>query len=437
MDPNNFVGPSSSGYDVYVNGQKVGSFSDLNSAQNAFNSAQGGGTGGGNGAGSISSQHRQDLQTAGYGDWNNPNLTEADYNRISANAQAGGGTDTSGSLQKLLDAIATGDTQKFQEAIREFNVSAAEKQREFDAAQAAQQGQFNTSTTEGARQFSLANALKQQEDYSGLASDLLKTASSLRGPQDYYQYQKMLSGGRDLMSQLYGNQPNAAFSQVQGKLTPTSLTDVMTQLGFKQAPQTPTSFYDPVSKGLITPPVMDTGGKVKGPDGAHVLAILKVGEKVTPAGKSSKSSSSEGSKKPLLTWKGLPIFDAGGVVSLPDPFGTGPKFPGTLSTIPTIKRGPTLLPSGAKPIPSVPVPPVAPTTAPRPYQINPAVYDTLGATGQSLLRSLAEDEGWDWNDYLGQINAQRPQGIAPAMSIYEYFMSPGAHSSTEGMAGAY
>jgi hypothetical protein len=53
------------------------------------------------------------------------------------------------------------------------------------------------------------------------------------------------------------------------------------------------------------------------------------------------------------------------------------------------------------------------TRTPNPWQVNPAVWDSMGETGQQLALSFAEDEGWDANDYQRQINATRPQGRAP------------------------
>ena len=43
MDPQNFVGPSGDGWDVYVGGKLVGHYTDLNAAQSAFNTAKGAG----------------------------------------------------------------------------------------------------------------------------------------------------------------------------------------------------------------------------------------------------------------------------------------------------------------------------------------------------------------------------------------------------------
>jgi hypothetical protein len=60
------------------------------------------------------------------------------------------------------------------------------------------------------------------------------------------------------------------------------------------------------------------------------------------------------------------------------------------------------------------------TRAPNPWQVNPAVWDSMGETGQQLALSFAEDEGWDANDYQRQINATRPQGRAPRASSFGF-----------------
>lgn len=56
----------------------------------------------------------------------------------------------------------------------------------------------------------------------------------------------------------------------------------------------------------------------------------------------------------------------------------------------------------------------------KPWQVNPAVWDSLGNMGQQLALSFAEDEGWDAGDYQAQINATRPQGYAPKSVTTQY-----------------
>lgn len=48
--------------------------------------------------------------------------------------------------------------------------------------------------------------------------------------------------------------------------------------------------------------------------------------------------------------------------------------------------------------------------APRPWQVNPGVWDSLGGIGQQLALGAAEAEGYDADDYERQINAARPRG---------------------------
>ncbi len=48
-----------------------------------------------------------------------------------------------------------------------------------------------------------------------------------------------------------------------------------------------------------------------------------------------------------------------------------------------------------------------------PWKVNPAVWDSLGPIGQGLTRSAAQEEGWDPDEYVRQINLTRPTGSAP------------------------
>lgn len=77
-------------YTTVIGGQPVFTGSK-SGAEGAFNSAKGGGGVTTSPTGSISSEHREGLRRAGYPDWANPNLTEADFQRISSGAQRGGG----------------------------------------------------------------------------------------------------------------------------------------------------------------------------------------------------------------------------------------------------------------------------------------------------------------------------------------------------------
>ncbi len=59
-------------------------------------------------------------------------------------------------------------------------------------------------------------------------------------------------------------------------------------------------------------------------------------------------------------------------------------------------------------------------TLPLPHQISPAVWDSLGSVGQQLVLGLAEQAGWDANEFLRQLTAARPQGWAAPSTAYRY-----------------
>lgn len=448
MDANNFVGAQGNGYVVYVGGQQVGNYSNLNDAQNAFNSAQ-----------------SAAASSAGSG-------------------AGGGGGGGGGSMQAILDAIASGDTQQFNEAVR----------------------QYNDTLTNNDYQFSTDTALKQQEDYANLADKLLTTAASLRGPQDYFQYDQYLNGGKNLFQQLYGNQPAAAFGGYSGPTPqPATIQSLMQSLGFSQAPQMPNSFYNASNNSLTqlptpgtgqstiynpntpapapaaatgTPaagaapapiPTFDKGGPVKGRPGQHILAILKVGERVIPTNDSDSASQANGAgnyrglRGPLYHIGGIPVFDAGGVVGAdPTPTATPAATPATPAATNTgnVSMEPVKAPSttywgtptgdASKAFtPSWMNPPQTPTSdptqpnangqqpVPLPHQINPAVFNSLGPTGLALLQSAVTAAGWDWNDYLSQYQKSLPEGNAPAYSVMSWYTPGAARASTEGYAGAY
>ena len=50
---------------------------------------------------------------------------------------------------------------------------------------------------------------------------------------------------------------------------------------------------------------------------------------------------------------------------------------------------------------------------PRPYHVNPMVWDSMGNVGQQLALGAAEQEGYDPDDWMRQLNESRPQGQAP------------------------
>lgn len=58
--------------------------------------------------------------------------------------------------------------------------------------------------------------------------------------------------------------------------------------------------------------------------------------------------------------------------------------------------------------------------APRPNQVNPALWDALSPSGRQLALGLAEDTGYDATDYEQIINNTRPVGQAPRTATVGY-----------------
>lgn len=63
----------------------------------------------------------------------------------------------------------------------------------------------------------------------------------------------------------------------------------------------------------------------------------------------------------------------------------------------------------------------------KPWQVNPAVWDSMGDTGRQLSLGFLEKAGWDPNDYQRQINATRPMGQAPRSVQTQYAQPRGAY----------
>lgn len=89
-----------------------------------------------------------------------------------------------------------------------------------------QQGRFDTQRT------------NDRSLYSSLAQSLLNAAVE-RGskPEDYFKYNQMLSGGKDIVQQLFGDQPTADWSGFTGGEPQAGrVTDILDRLGLPQIP---------------------------------------------------------------------------------------------------------------------------------------------------------------------------------------------------------
>lgn len=443
----NYVARNAQGtYDVVINGVNHGPYATQQEAEQQYNTLMGQSnapatpTDNGktyntpNGPKTLA-QMRTELSTAGYNGPSDDASIIAAYNSTVSGAGATGGTPTGGanpaaSAQKLLDAIASGNTQAAEEAAKEFQQDLAEKQREFDANQQA----------------------GQQKNYQDLATTLLNTAAQLQGPANYYQFDQYASGGRDLMNTLFGNQPRAAFSTPTGTNTPMTLSQLMQELGFKQVPQATTSTSSTAATTAPQAAVtadqinqMASGMKIDPTiiqdyvNQNHALPSLdQLSTFMQANGYSNPNGSLTGKKGPSVVGYTPQAATTSTPAAQPaSPTGkmsvmgtTTPATPGMTTTSAAMEKMPT--------IPGYEKSPGTDWSNPQtesqeqaqefatklantaPYQVNPAVWDSLSPDTQLFVQSALKSKGWDPNEWLKQLNAARPQGTAPRQNPMTY-----------------
>lgn len=147
-----------------------------------------------------------------------------------------GGSTASSGISGLIDAAAYGNTQNFELEKQKVDAAIEDANRRYqlaknadDRAAALQDWQF--------WQGEQNRILAEQSRYTDLAKTLLNAAVEKSSrPNDYYQYNKLMSGGRDIFSQVSGGaQP--AFQAAAGPFEPGNITDILARLGvpaFKQ-----------------------------------------------------------------------------------------------------------------------------------------------------------------------------------------------------------
>ncbi len=336
-------------------------------------------------------QMQDGLRGAGWGgNYDDPASVIAAYNQTAS----GSGSKTGGSgnpAQDLLDAIASGDQQKFDEAVKEY----------------------------------------QQTSSTNLATSLLGTASQLGGPENYDKFVQYTSGGRNLWEQLFGNQPRPDFSAPTGPITPETITTLLQRLGMIPATPAPTSVNPQAPAGSV-PVATQQNVSVTPP---ATPAVTPSVARVTPTAPTTPLSGVAASvgATPAVTPQAV-VAQTPTVATTPAPAaasalptqttGWGQTAPTTPTpTTPTGSATSQKTPSTITSAWQNPQQPI-----PLPYQINPAVWDSLGPVGQQLALSAAEAAGWDKNEYLRQINAARPQGTAPGASSTAFKTAVGAFS---------
>lgn len=321
-------------------------------------------------------QMQSELATAGYNGPTDDASIIATYNQTALGTSSGGASSsTQSSAQAMLDAIASGDQQKFDESVREFNLNYALDQQK--------------------------QALAQTTQYGNLASNLLSTAASLRGPADYYQYWSYLNGGKDLMNSLYGNTPLPTFQAPSGANTPVTLSGLLNSLGLggSTAAGATTGTAGSTTTPATTSPVSSTATAV-GASTTPATTTATPAASATPTVSSGPSVATEPARSDPYNFSAL--FSPQ----------TNNDYSGNSPT--TI--GPPAAPSGVSAAP--------PASG---NQVNPAVWDSLGPVGQALTLSAISAGGGDAQSWLNQLNASRPQGTAPAASTTSFGSTTGSY----------
>lgn len=75
-----------------------------------------------------------------------------------------------------------------------------------------------------------------QGQYNTMARSILDASVNMTGPRDYAKYQQMLSGGRDVLSQMQGGTPQAGFG-MSGNVEPRQVSDILEAMGMIRRPQ--------------------------------------------------------------------------------------------------------------------------------------------------------------------------------------------------------
>ena len=122
MDANNYVAPVGNRFVAVVNNEPVGYYDTQAEAEAAYRKKRKEPEPAVGPSIAITPAHREGLRLAGYPDWNNPNLTEADWQRISTGAQRGGGgaaTAGGGGVGGPLDVLPTWQMEHELNMIRE------------------------------------------------------------------------------------------------------------------------------------------------------------------------------------------------------------------------------------------------------------------------------------------------------------------------------
>jgi hypothetical protein len=355
---------------------------DRSGAENAYNASQGGTPTIG---GKSMDQMRAELQAAGYGGpWDDASV-QATYARTVNGGSAGGGT---GDWSGLWNSLTGSNQQQFDEQKRQFDVGFGEQKRQFDT---------NT--------------------WSGMAQALLSGAANLRGPEDWLKYAQYTTGGKNIFDRLAGDQAAPAFGAPTGNSAPATINTLLRDLGLATEPVTggtsgaSAGNYNTVNGVKTLQQMRDELIKASGgmdywrtaPDETVISEYGKVTKGGVSAAGMGTGDMNLGQATGLGGNTGAGIWDEK-LTLAPNLGATAPNTQPTTQTSPQVS---------------------AQNMAPLPYQINPAVWDSLNDTAKKMILSSAEagktpSGAWSADDYLNQMEAARPKGTAPRQVSFNW-----------------
>lgn len=154
----------------------------------------------------------------------------------------------------MLDAVARGNREQFDEAKRQFEATRADLQAQFEYKKIQDAANFS----ENQRQFNTNQGNTERQQYGNVAMGLMNTAASLRGPEDYLAYQQNLNSGKALTDELYGSTPRPTFAAPSEPARAVSLAGILERLGLLKPGDTATPGNAPVPAAVGAPAAAPT-----------------------------------------------------------------------------------------------------------------------------------------------------------------------------------
>ena len=349
----------------------------------------------------------------------------------SGGATGGGGGGGAGYWGGVGAALGDTNQQNFDWTKESFWANYNESKRQFDAdlaLKAQQMGLSQQQFEEGKRQF-------DRSQYSNLAQSLLSNSVELGSrPGDWLKYAQYTNGGKDIFQQLFGSQAAPAFGAPTGYSPTGNISDLLAKLG--------------VTPGTVpgtTPPTGTTGptGTYTRPDNGEVLTMDKMLADLKNAGWPPAAGGTRPSDADILaTYErtaNLKLVPTQTSVSTALAQATAPLTGGYYADAsrgnpqPGMGYAQVITPYGGEqpfllqPTPTAPG--ANPYQTPLPYQINPAVWDSLSGTAKQMILASANagntpSGSWTSEDFLKQLDAARPVGTAPRTTLTNWGPTP-------------